>query len=92
MKVFTTKKILLIARLLKYPYEAVLNTIEVVECELTHPTPTANRWLTDIDFNEPPMPMASLIACDKGNAYMVYINDRLSFVYYEYNNTYVVQP
>lgn len=87
MKYYTVHQINIIAKMMGYPTGSVLYNMGIIEAidnsKATPTTPSYNKYLKC-----PPLPIVTDMPC-RGDAYYVYINDRLSFIYYEDENKYI---
>lgn len=88
MRYYTIHQINTIAKMMGYPNGSVLYNMGIVEV-LDNSTPTPTTPNPNSKYTRyPPLPIVTDMPC-KGDAYYVYINDRLSFIYYEDENRFI---
>ena len=87
MKYNTIHQINVIAKMMGYPSGSVLYNMGILEL-LDNSKPTPPHPFYNKSTKCPPLPIVTDMPCS-GDAYYVYINDRLSFIYYEDENKYI---
>lgn len=89
MKTWTIHQINLIAKMMGYTDTDIIHEMGIIEKRsIYNNIPTVNTHVS-INDKKPPIPLYTLLPCEGGLRYYVYISGKLVFVYYEDKNKYL---